>query len=175
MNKNVPHLQACAHCKTLFKTDANAIIYCSLRCYLEARVEKGGWDKCWPWKRHQDRNGYGRGHFKGRDFGAHVATWEVTNGPVPKGFCVCHTCDNPPCCNPTHLWLGTTGDNTRDASVKGRLSTANRKPVICLTTGERFPSLTDAANAVRLNTSSICQCLRGRTKTSGGKTWAYDR
>lgn len=56
----------------------------------------------------------------------HRLAWEETNGrPVPTGMVVCHSCDNPPCCNPDHLWIGTQGDNVRDAAAKGRLDTSN--------------------------------------------------
>lgn len=53
--------------------------------------------------------------------GAHVITWENHNKQmVPKGMVVRHTCDNPPCCNPEHLSLGTQGDNVRECHAKGR-------------------------------------------------------
>jgi len=46
--------------------------------------------------------------------------WELLNGPVPGGMHVCHSCDNPPCCNPAHLFLGTAVDNAADREAKGR-------------------------------------------------------
>ena len=47
----------------------------------------------------------------------------MSRGPIPDGLLVCHTCDNPPCCNPDHLWVGTNGDNTQDSLKKGRMAT----------------------------------------------------
>jgi hypothetical protein len=82
-----------------------------------ARVEKLS-TGCWEWSgfRNLARGGYG--YVEGRR--AHRVAWELANGPIPEGLHVCHRCDNPPCCNPSHLWLGTDLDNARDKIAKRR-------------------------------------------------------
>jgi hypothetical protein len=57
---------------------------------------------------------------------AHRAAWERANGPIPHGLKVLHRCDNPPCVNPEHLFLGTQVDNIKDCFQKGRISRASR-------------------------------------------------
>lgn len=85
-------------------------------------VDKRGPDDCWEWMAGKEF-GYGyirrEGH-KGKMARAHRVAWELTNGPIPKGMCVLHRYDNPGCCNPAHLWLGTLADNNADMAAKGR-------------------------------------------------------
>lgn len=83
-------------------------------------------DGCWLWTAHSSKDGYGR-IWKGADGDAmilaHVASWIIHHGPIPNGICVLHNCptgDNPACVNPSHLWLGTRGDNNLDRERKGR-------------------------------------------------------
>lgn len=67
--------------------------------------------------------GYGQVKVFGRRLYTHRYAFELARGPVPAGLKVLHTCDNPPCCEPTHLFLGTSLDNYHDMRVKGRGTT----------------------------------------------------
>jgi hypothetical protein len=83
--------------------------------------------ECWRWDGYRNEHGYGIithcRDYKRTGIGAHRFSYEFFNGPIPPGIKVCHRCDNPPCCNPDHLFLGTQSDNLLDASLKGRLKT----------------------------------------------------
>lgn len=74
---------------------------------------------CWFFKMLND-NGYGRFPFKGKRYYAHRVSWELRCGPIPEDKHVLHTCDNPICSNPEHLFLGYDHDNIRDMINKGR-------------------------------------------------------
>jgi hypothetical protein len=80
---------------------------------------------CWEWQGAKTK-GYGMiGHGRRSDPGTrvkqvHRVAWELTYGPIPEGTSVLHSCDNPPCYNPTHLFLGTQADNVADMTAKGR-------------------------------------------------------
>jgi len=75
---------------------------------------------CKEWVASTNRLGYGTTRIERKFYLAHRFVWELTKGPIPEGLCVLHSCDNPPCCNIEHLWLGTRDDNNKDRMRKGR-------------------------------------------------------
>lgn len=106
----------------------------------EAKFVRGGDDECWPWTAAPDKDGYGI--FWGGDRYPHngrpkmvKATrfgWQRLHGPIPAGLLVCHTCDNPPCQNPTHWFLDNNAGNMADMKKKKRGTGPGR--------GENHPS-----------------------------------
>lgn len=97
---------------------------------LWARVDRRGPDECWPWTGpiDGDRGRIGKGGKRGGLLRSSQAAWIVTRGPIPDGMVVRHKCDNPPCCNPSHLELGTQADNVRDMIERGRLNMTGIRP-----------------------------------------------
>jgi hypothetical protein len=87
-----------------------------------ARVDVRGPDECWLWLGGKTSGGYGQFTMNGKRRSAHVASWVLSHGePFPEGKIGCHSCDNPPCVNPAHVWPGTMRENALDAVAKGRL------------------------------------------------------
>lgn len=137
----------CPACGSDFVAYSENRHFCSKKCYRpplfkrllkKLKVDQSG---CWLWVGWRDKNGYGMlgvkegdRHFQSRRVPRVV--FKLFNGEIPNGLCVCHTCDNPACFRPSHLFLGTTADNMQDKTRKGR----NNPPV-----GERsgFAKLTD--------------------------------
>ena len=146
-----------------------AVIPLAERFWL--KVEKT--DTCWLWTGAPDGHGYGVMSVREFDSpqGAHRVSWELAYGPVPDGLCVLHRCDVPLCVRPTHLFLGTKGDNIRDSLAKGRQR------------GNRGIVLTpDDVRAIRAAKGSISSGVlsqrygvsRGNiTRIWGRHTWKY--
>jgi hypothetical protein len=96
------------------RKDYNGTIYERLSANL-VLAENG----CWEFTGTKTPKGYGRISFNGVHEYTHRVSWILHNGPIPKGLVILHSCDNPPCCNPEHLSVGTHKDNSRDMVRKG--------------------------------------------------------
>ena len=124
----------CPTCKELFPTIPSELargsgIYCGRKCYGEAKraealarfdsrlIETASGCREWPGPRLS--NGYGHTTSGNRGHLTHRLAWELAHGPIPPGMNVCHKCDNPPCCNVEHLFLGKALDNVNDKIAKG--------------------------------------------------------
>ncbi len=92
-----------------------------------SRVQRGGPDECWPTNWPPNDRGYGVFGLRARqNVYAHRFAWVLLRGPIPRGLCVLHKCDNPPCANPAHLFLGTKTTNAADREAKGRTPQGER-------------------------------------------------
>lgn len=121
-----------------------------------SKVSRRAPSECWEFTGARDENGYGRlsVYSHGTSL-AHRKAWEETNGPIPPGMFVCHRCDNPPCCNPGHLFLGTNLDNTRDRVAKGRPG------------GTRSPLRGESALNAKLDAEKVREIRRLAEQTGG--------
>lgn len=111
-----------------------------------AKVDIRSENECWPWKTTLDYDGYGFFHVpiptpeKYLKLQAHRIAFYLEYGVDLGPLLACHRCDNPPCCNPEHFFVGTKADNQRDAALKGRIPSGSEwarvhageiKPVLC--------------------------------------------
>lgn len=146
----------------------------SLQQRLDYWTDKSaGPDACWPWQGTIHHLGYGVTGYRGRQWRAHRLSWAATKGPIPPGMLVLHSCDNPPCVNPAHLWLGTHRDNSADCVAKGRntrvlgeqhgIAKLTEKQVREILVDPRSHSATAATYAV--NPSLIYQIRMGKIWT----------
>lgn len=103
----------CIHCKIVFTPDRNRQYWCSIKCRLFSELDVT--DGCWIWRGCTTADGYGQFLYKQKSYRTHRVAYEVLNNTsIPEGFLILHSCDNPPCCNPKHLRVGTDFDNAQD-------------------------------------------------------------
>ncbi len=146
-------LRTCEMCGKEFSALATSVKYgnarlCSLECQrasiYAARATRhqhfmenfwshldmsGGPDACWTWTGKTNAGGYGFVF----NLLMHRVAYELTNGPIPEGLDILHSCDNPPCCNPAHLRPGTQRDNTQDMVERDRYISGEAHPGAKLT------------------------------------------
>jgi hypothetical protein len=97
-------------------------------CTMTTNLQERFWEqvdprdsrRCWEWQGSRYPSHYGRIRAAGTSYRAHRVAWTLFYGEIPSGMFVCHTCDNPPCVNPSHLFLGDSAANHKDMEAKGR-------------------------------------------------------
>jgi hypothetical protein len=109
---------ACPHCGTIFRRK-NAQAYCSLHCALWANIAISDENSCWEWQGARTSANYGTFTFFNVKQHPHREVMRELGFDI-AGLFICHKCDNPACCNPKHLFIGTAKDNSLDMHSKGR-------------------------------------------------------
>jgi hypothetical protein len=134
-----------------------------------ALVERG--PGCWRWLGYSDPQGYGFIWLPSCRRRAHRAAWEFAQGPIPRGLCVCHRCDNPWCVNPEHLFLGTRAENNADMRSKGRQARGRKVPLAKLdewsvrlirAMARLGWSNADLAREFKVSGTTVCHVLQGK-------------
>ena len=117
---------------------------------------------CIEWQGNRNKEGYGRIMINRETMSTHRLSWKLANGSIPDGMCVLHKCDNPPCCNIKHLWIGTSVENIKDRSAKGRTTRHQSLKTHCKK-GHPY----DDENTYLWKTSRHCKmCMKMRSKKS---------
>lgn len=120
-----------------------------------SRVDRsGGPNACWPWQGYKKPDGYGVVRFCGKNERAHRVAFMLTHGYWPEPFGL-HECDNPPCCNPTHVHPGTVATNAQEMVERGRSAA-----------GERHPDAKLAEDDVRKIRAAVSEGVSHRTLAS---------
>jgi hypothetical protein len=127
----------CLTCKGIFESGSTSVKrtkHCSVECRRNSPLALRFWrqvtirgpDECWEWtESNRNSQGYGQITVGNRSRQAHRVAFELAIRKLQPGENVLHSCDNPPCCNPQHLWPGTQLDNARDRDAKGRFCPLN--------------------------------------------------
>jgi len=110
----------CANTANARKNAKNKKERCSSKAYILSKIEKDKETGCWNWLGAKNKQRYGTKTFAGKGIKVHRLFYESFIGEIPQGKNVCHKCDNPSCCNPGHLFLGTQSENMQDMIKKKR-------------------------------------------------------
>lgn len=148
-----------------------------------SHADRAGDEECWPWSGSRLPEGYGL-FWDGtrrnderkspRIVRTHRWIYEQHHGKIPAGLKICHTCDNPPCVNPAHLFMGTQADNMRDMISKGRADNRGERngrskltreivrEIRRISTGKHGEA-TEFARMYGVTTATISKIILGRT------------
>lgn len=134
--------------------------------YLNQRLDKTG--NCWLWLKGKDRDGYGQCSDSKyariyKVTRAHQLAYRVWKGEKPEKSIICHTCDNPSCCNPEHLYAGTWESNVRDCIERGRYRNGSKRKADYMEVLKVKGIMTsfEASKIFNISFSRVCQIWRG--------------
>lgn len=134
-------------------------------------------DACWDWSGPKTGDNYGKFNSQGQLYYAHRFSWEQENGPIPDDLFCLHKCDNPICCNPRHLFLGTQADNMHDRWNKKRRGNMRQKLTLRKVKNIRAAYATgkflqkELAVKYGIAKSNICKIINFRL---WNEDWQYD-
>jgi hypothetical protein len=140
-------------------------------------ITKSDPDDCWLFTRKCNSAGYGH-IICGKEQLAHRIAWISTYGAIPDALCVLHKCDNPPCCNPRHLFLGTRSENSLDMHQKGRnVILRGSKIGLAKLTERDIPTIRRLYASGDITQAEIADIYHVHGNTIGkiinGKTWTH--
>ena len=123
-----------------------------------------------------DRDGYPSFSYKNKRIRGNQLSWVLIHGPIPEGMQVCHICDNPGCINPTHLFLGTTQENTKDRDLKCRQARGEKQAfcklnpeIVLKMRGDYF----QRGKSIRTIAAAYNICFATAREAIQGITWAW--
>lgn len=141
--------------------------------------------ECLVWQGQVNKGGYGTLTFRGKNYLAHRASYELFTGEIPDGMCVCHKCDNPLCVYTGHLFLGTHSDNMQDMLAKGRGNKASgsrssvydsRVFTFTHVDGETFTGTQrELIEEFSLTSSNVCNMVNRKPSYNSVKGWSIER
>lgn len=166
----------CPKCSNVKKAQAASYPRSSESTFW-AKVDKKSPNDCWEWTAQlmPGKMPYGRMMYSRKRWLTHRLAWTFTFGQIPEGLLVCHKCDNPKCCNPSHLFLGTDKDNFDDMANKGRnmQPPLNRKLPTCDVEEikrlhkEEHMSGADISRIMGVTNSHVCSIINGKYRANG--------
>lgn len=136
-----------------------------------SKVKIGKIDECWPYMAAKFHNGYGAFSVNRAPKRAHRIAFEIHNGFIVHELRVCHSCDNPPCCNPAHLWQGDDIANVKDRDQKGRTAKGEKNGFAKLTAKQASEIKTDPRTQRAIAADfGVCKSTVGYIKR--GEYWS---
>ena len=159
----------CKGCNSKFPRPEVKSWYCSVECQFWSNVNKT--DSCWLWNAGGHKFGYGEFRSHGKLIRAHRFSYELHNGEIKNNMSVLHTCDNPKCVNPAHLYLGTQVENCRDTALRNRVGGRKLKPYDVIDIKNRL-SKNETCASISKSYKVTQECIN---LIKLGKTWNHLR